>query len=68
MIDEHRMNDLPPCGCELDEALTPPPDAVNGDLLARIAASVRGIRYGSVELVLHDGRVVQIERKEKLRL
>jgi hypothetical protein len=30
--------------------------------------AVRGVRYGSVEVRIHDGRVVQIERREKLRL
>lgn len=32
-----------------------------------ILRAVKGIRYGSVEIVIHDSRVVQIERKEKLR-
>ena len=30
--------------------------------------AVRGVRYGSVEVRIHDGRVVQIECREKLRL
>ncbi len=30
--------------------------------------AVRQLRFGSVELTVHDGRIVQIERKEKLRL
>jgi Uncharacterized small protein (DUF2292) len=25
------------------------------------------IRYGAIELVIHDGRVVQLERHEKVR-
>jgi hypothetical protein len=29
--------------------------------------AVRDLRYGSVEVVVHEGRVVQIERREKLR-
>jgi hypothetical protein len=28
---------------------------------------LQGIRYGSVEIIVHDSRIVQIERKEKLR-
>lgn len=32
-----------------------------------ILRAVKGIRYGSVEIVIHDSRVVQIERKEKVR-
>lgn len=33
----------------------------------QIAHAVSGIRFGSVEIIIHDGKVVQIERKEKLR-
>jgi hypothetical protein len=33
-----------------------------------IARAISGIRFGSVEIVIHDSRVVQIERKEKVRL
>jgi hypothetical protein len=25
------------------------------------------IRYGTIELVIHEGRVVQLERREKVR-
>ncbi|MGH7230699.1 MAG: YezD family protein [Nitrospiraceae bacterium] len=34
----------------------------------KIALALKGIRYGSVEVLIHDSKVVQIERKEKLRL
>ena len=37
-------------------------------LLERIAQAIEGLRFGSVEIVIQDGRVVQIERKEKFRL
>jgi hypothetical protein len=33
-----------------------------------ILKSVRRIRYGSVEITIHDSRVVQIEQKEKVRI
>ena len=29
--------------------------------------ALKGIRFGSVEVIIHDSRVVQIERKEKVR-
>jgi hypothetical protein len=32
-----------------------------------IRLALKGIRFGSVEVIIHDSRVVQIERKEKLR-
>jgi hypothetical protein len=32
-----------------------------------VRRAVRALRYGSVEVVVHDGRVVQIETREKVR-
>jgi hypothetical protein len=40
----------------------------NPFLLEQIARAIDGVRFGSVEIVIQDGRVVQIERKEKFRL
>jgi len=36
--------------------------------LALVRLKVRDLRYGVVQLVIHDGRVTQIERTEKTRL
>ena len=36
-------------------------------LLEALQEALRRIRYGTVELVIHDGRVVQLERREKVR-
>lgn len=30
--------------------------------------ALRGLRFGAVEAVVHDGRVVRIERREKVRI
>jgi hypothetical protein len=32
-----------------------------------VAQAVSGLRFGSVEVLVHDGRVVQIETREKVR-
>jgi len=32
-----------------------------------ILHALKGLRYGSVEIIIHDSKVVQIERKEKTR-
>lgn len=32
-----------------------------------ILLALKGIRFGSVEIIVHDSKVVQIERKEKRR-
>jgi hypothetical protein len=29
--------------------------------------ALSSIRYGAIELIIHDGRVVQLERREKVR-
>jgi hypothetical protein len=34
----------------------------------QITRLLEGLRFGSIEIVVHDSKVVQIERKEKLRL
>jgi hypothetical protein len=38
------------------------------DLEQQILRAIRAIRYGSVEITIHDSKVVQIERKEKIRI
>ncbi len=38
------------------------------DWLALVREKVEGLRYGVVQLTVHDGRVTQIERTEKTRL
>lgn len=45
-----------------------PDDAALGEVDRQILRAVRDVSYGSVEITIHDSRVVQIERKEKLRL
>lgn len=32
-----------------------------------VVEAIRALRYGSVEIVVHEGRVVQIETREKVR-
>jgi hypothetical protein len=38
------------------------------EAVARLREALATIRFGSVEFIIHDGRVLQIDRKEKLRL
>ncbi|TAJ07017.1 MAG: DUF2292 domain-containing protein [Nitrospirae bacterium] len=33
-----------------------------------ILRALSGIRYGSLEIIVHDSEIVQIERKEKIRI
>ena len=43
------------------------PTGGNPDAESAIAHAIRSIRYGSVEIVIHNAKVVQVERREKLR-
>ena len=43
-------------------------DETNRQLTQQILRALQEIRYGSVEIVIHDSKVVQIERKEKIRI
>jgi hypothetical protein len=36
-------------------------------IATQISDILQEIRFGSIEIIIHDGKVVQIERKEKLR-
>jgi hypothetical protein len=38
------------------------------ELAEAVTAAARGLRFGSVEVVVHDARVVQIIRTEKRRV
>jgi hypothetical protein len=46
------------------------PDAQNTDRswLELVRKQVASLRFGTLQLVVHDSRVVQIERTEKVRL
>jgi hypothetical protein len=44
------------------------PQNPSPDAREKVLRALRGIRYGSVEITIHDSRIVQIERKEKVRL
>jgi len=35
--------------------------------MGEILRSIKNVRFGSIEITIHDSRVVQIERKEKMR-
>jgi len=50
---------------ERDEATVEPLDL---ELQRRINQALREIRYGTVTLVIQDGRVIQIDKSEKIRL
>ena len=50
------------------ESTPPPAPSAEPDWIALVREKVESLRYGVVQLVVHDGRVTQIERTEKTRL
>ena len=37
-------------------------------VLLRIAAALDGLRFGTVEIAVHDSKIVYVERRERLRI
>ena len=40
----------------------------SADWLELVREKVRGLRFGVIQIVVHDSKVTQIERTEKMRL
>lgn len=36
-------------------------------VIGEVVGALRGLRFGSIEITVHEGKVTQIERKEKVR-
>ena len=47
---------------------SPEVDIWNGELERQVREALRVIRFGTVTLVIQDGRVIQIDKSEKIRL
>lgn len=43
-------------------------EAISEDVQREILRAIGAIQFGSVEVVIHDSRVVQIESREKIRI
>jgi len=43
------------------------PLEVDDEWNERIVSSLNGMEYGAVQIIVHDGRIVQIERTERKR-
>ncbi len=38
------------------------------EIVQHLASILKSIRFGSIEIVVHDGRIVQIDKHEKFRV
>lgn len=52
---------------EVDGLLLKEPYSLTDEALRILTNVLDDLRYGSVELVVHDGRIVQVDRVEKIR-
>jgi len=43
-------------------------DILPSNLTEALTRALRGLEFGSIELVVHDGHVVHVERRERVRL
>jgi len=41
---------------------------IDATVIEQLARALQSLKYGIVELTVHEGRVVQIERRERIRL
>jgi hypothetical protein len=46
----------------------PSPEPWNRDLERLVREALTSIRFGTVTLVVQDGRVIQVDKNEKIRL
>jgi len=46
----------------------PSPEPWNRDLERLVCEALASIRFGTVSLVVQDGRVIQVDKNEKIRL
>jgi hypothetical protein len=65
-VDSHIWDQKDLSAKKQAEGLTPAP-VLPRSVEDQILRAVRGLRYGSVEIIVHDGKPVQIERREKVR-
>lgn len=62
-INEHLME-----GGMGKPAATEPQEKWSKDLEQKIRAALREISFGTVSLVIQDGKVIQIDKNEKIRI
>jgi hypothetical protein len=40
----------------------------DGDIVRQVIEAIRSVRFGQVQIIIQDSRVVQIDKTEKVRL
>lgn len=52
----------------LSKVIFDQPNGISKAAILEVISALKNIRYGSVEIVIHDSEIVQIEKKEKFRI
>ncbi|MGB3610082.1 MAG: YezD family protein [Cellvibrio sp.] len=52
---------------QINEARISESPTIDEDVLKEIKQALSQIQYGSLEISIHNGRIVQLERREKKR-
>jgi hypothetical protein len=52
----------------LSEVIADQPDGISNAVILEIISALKSVRYGSLEVVIHNSKIVQIEKKEKFRI
>ena len=60
---QHRIR-LTPKGLNMSQEIQ---SRASNEVIQEIIRSIDLLRFGSIEITVHDGRVTQIERREKVR-
>lgn len=53
---------------ELRPAAAGTREALDPEVVSEILTALRGLRHGSIVVTIHDSKVLQIEKNEKVRL
>lgn len=64
MVGSERAGEVPDAPTEEPRNL----DADELEVVSKVVSALRRVRFGTVSLVVQDGKVVQIETAEKFRL
>ena len=43
-------------------------ETLNHELIDRLRTALKDLQYGSIHLIVHEGKVMRIERVERIRL
>lgn len=53
---------------DLSTVINKKTESISNEDLKRLLDLMESVRYGSITLIIQDGKVVQIEKNEKVRL